>query len=188
MEAREPVSLNSTNAEGVGLQVRFSWRQDRYSHTISKLIAGRLIPVFESVEGSSTEVWPPSPPLQQLSVEELRPATQVALLVGMAGKSHWSISVEPVSTRAAFVFDVACKSRDTAAQLCSGYLQLADKVNTDGDHDATIAVEGRHLQIRCDRDGPAVATIQEGPLGPRIAPAAIGPTGTTRWRYTIELR
>ncbi|HUG66682.1 MAG TPA: hypothetical protein VMM76_02955 [Pirellulaceae bacterium] len=187
MEAREPISLNAMNADGVGLQVRFSWRQDRHCHTVSLLVENRPIPVFESVEGSSTDVWPPSPPLQQLSVEELRPKTQVALLVGMAGKSHWSMSVEPVSDRAAFVFDVACRADDSVEQLGSGYLLLADGFTTDGEHDAAIEVEGRSLQIRCDRAGRTATTVRDDPLGPRIEPASINPGGTTRWRYTIEL-
>lgn len=187
MEAREPISLNAKNADGVGLQVRFSWRQDRHCHTISLLVDDRPIPVFESVEGSSLDVWPPSPPLQQRSVEELRPATKVALLVGMAGKSHWSMSVEPANDRAGFVFDVACRSGETAGQLGSGYLLLADGLRTDGDHDATIDVAGRSLQIHCDRDGQTVAKVLDGPLGPRVEPMTINPGGTTRWRYRIEL-
>ncbi|MDA1053937.1 MAG: hypothetical protein O3C40_26095 [Planctomycetota bacterium] len=188
MEAREPVSLNAMNADGVGLQVQFIWRQDRHVHTISLMIDGRSVPVFESVEGSNVDVWPPSPPLQQLSVEELRPETQVALLVGMAGKSHWSMSVEPADDRAAFVFDVACRSRDAAEQLGSGYLLLADGRSTSGEHDATIDVAGRSTRIRCDRDGPTAATVKEGPRGLRIEPATVIAGETTRWRYAIEMK
>ena len=188
MEAREPISLIAMNPDGVGLQVRFSWRQDRHCHTVSLLAENRPIPVFESVEGSSTDVWPPSPPLQQLSVEELRPGIQVALLVGMAGKSHWSISVEPLSDRAAFVFDVACRAGEIVEQLGSGYLLLADGLTTDGERDAVLEVEGRSLQIRCDRTGQTATTVQDGPLGPRLEPASINPGGTTRWRYTVELK
>jgi len=188
MEARASVSLNAINAAGVGLQVRFAWRQDRHCHTVSLLVDDRPIPVFESLEGTNVDDWPPSPPLQQLSVEEVRPATQVALLVGMAGKSHWSISVEPAADRAAFVFDVACRSRDAVERLGSGYLLFADRLATSGDHDATINLEGRSIQLRCDRDGQTVATVREGPLGPRIEPATINPGGTTRWRYMIALK
>ena len=55
-------SLNAMNADGVGLQVQFVWRQDRNAHTISLLVNERSIPVFESVEGSNIDDWPPSPP------------------------------------------------------------------------------------------------------------------------------
>lgn len=187
MEAREPVSLIAMNAGGLGLQVHFAWRQDRHVHAIGLMIDGTSIPVFESVEGTSVDIWPPSPPLQQLSVEELRPAIQVALLVGMAGKSHWSMSVEPAADRAAFIFDVACRSRDAAEQLGSGYSLLANRLSMNGKHDATIDVEGRSLQIRCDREGPTAATVKESPQGLRIVPVAVIADGTTRWRYTIEL-
>jgi hypothetical protein len=186
MEAREPVSLNAIGAAEVGLQVRFVWHQDRHAHTISLVVDGRPVTVLESVEGSSVEDWPPSPPLQQLSVEELRPETQVALLVGMAGKSHWSMSVEPASDRVAFVFDVACRSRGGVEQIGSRYLLLADKLNSKGDHDATIGVEGRSIQLRCDRQGATAATVKDDPSGVRIEPTVINSDGTTRWRYTIE--
>ncbi len=143
MEAREPISLNAKNADGVGLQVRFSWRQDRHCHTISLLVDDRPIPYSNRSKVQVSTFGLPAHPLQQRSVEELRPATKVALLVGMAGKSHWSMSVEPANDRAGFVFDVACRSGETAGQLGSGYLLLADGLRTDGDHDATIDVAGR---------------------------------------------
>jgi len=187
MEAREPRSLDVLHADGTGLQVQFVWRQDRHAHTISLLVDGCSIPILESVEGSNVDDWPPSPPLQQLSVEEPRPEMQVALLVGMAGKSHWSMSVEPVSDRAALVFDVACRSPNAVKQLGSGYLLLADGFTTDGDHGAVIDIEGRSLQIRCDRDGPTAAMVMEGPHGLRIVPTAVILNGTTRWRYSLEL-
>ncbi|MBC8352738.1 MAG: hypothetical protein H8E66_12150 [Planctomycetes bacterium] len=187
MEAREPISLNAVNTDGLGLQVQFFWHQDRHCHTISLLVDDRRIPVFESVEGSNVEDWPPSPALQQLSVEELRPDTLVGLLVGMAGKSHYSISIEPTSGRAAFVFDVACRSSEPPEQLGSGYLLVAHGLTPDGDHDAIISVEGRTMVIRCDRDGETTAKIKDDQLGTRIEPAMINSGGTTRWRYTIEL-
>ena len=187
MPAREPVSLHASGAAGVGLQVRFDWREDRHVHTISLEVDDRLIPLLESVEGSSVDTWPPSPPLQQLSVEQLRPATQVALLVGMAGKSHWSMSVEPAGDRCAFVFDVACRSRGPVEWLGSAYLLLAEGLATHGEYDATIDAEGRSIRLRCDREGATAASVKDDPSGLRIEPAVINPGGTTRWRYAIQL-
>ena len=188
MEARDPVSLNAIGANGVGSQVRFTWHEDRHVHTISLIIDDRPIPVLESVEGTSVDEWPPSPPLQQLSVEELRPQTQVGLLVGMAGKSHWSMSVEPVGDRPAFVFDVACRSRGTVERLGSTYKRMADGLAAIGDHETTMEVAGRSIRIRSDREGATAANLKADPAGLRIEPTAINAGGTTRWRYTIELR
>ena len=188
MDDHRSAALNARNAEGIGLQVRFFWRGDRHGHTISVLAGDRATDVLESVEGTSADVWPPSPPLQQLSVEEIRPQTRVALLVGMAGKSHWSMSVEPAGDRTGFVFDVACRSRDPAGQLGSCYLLKADGRSTNGEHDATIEVEGRSIQLRCDHEGPAPACVKGDPSWLRIEPAVINSVGTTRWRCVIELQ
>ncbi|MFM7073965.1 MAG: hypothetical protein ACKO38_19435 [Planctomycetota bacterium] len=65
--------------------------------------------LLESCEGQSGDIWPASPPLQQLLVESRAEAGQVALLVGMAGRSHWSLSVEPLADRIGFRFDAACR-------------------------------------------------------------------------------
>ena len=188
MEAREPVSLTAISAAGIGLQVRFAWREDRHAHTISLVVDDRPIAVLESVEGSSVEDWPPSPPLQQLSVEQLRPETQVGLLVGMAGKSHWSMSVEPAGDLVAFIFDVACRSRGDVEQIGSRYLLHAGELIAQGDDDAKIDFDGRSIQLRCDRQGATAANVKNDPSGVRIEPTVINHGGTTRWRFTIEAR
>ncbi len=187
MDDREPVCLQSIGAKGIGLQVRFSWREDRHCHTISLLVGDREVPVFESIEGSSHDRWPPSPPLQQLSVEELRPKTNVALLVGMAGKSHWSISVEPASGRAAIAFDVACKSREEVEQLGTGYLVLPDGLSITGKHDASIEVEGQTLRLRGDSDVKTTAQLKQDSSGLRIEPTGQADRTSIRWRYVVEL-
>ena len=75
--------------------------------------------MLESVEGSASDDWPASPPLQNLSIEELAPGRRAALLVGMAGRSHWSASIEPVPGQAALLFDVACRTSDSDVSLGS---------------------------------------------------------------------
>lgn len=65
--------------------------------------------LLESLEGQSGDIWPGSPPLQQLLIESRAEAGHVALLVGMAGRSHWSLSVEPLADRIGFRFDAACR-------------------------------------------------------------------------------
>jgi hypothetical protein len=177
----------SLKTEDIGLQVAFSLHEDRQQHSISLLHGDRTIPIFESIEGASDERWPASPPLQQLSVEELRPGTEVALLVGMAGKSHWSISIEPVDDRIAFVFDVACRSREATEHLGSGYSLSESSLYIEDDHFATMSVAGQLLRLQCDRESATNAIIKKVATGIRIEPTSILPSGTTRWRYTLEL-
>ncbi|MBI3836572.1 MAG: hypothetical protein HY288_01385 [Planctomycetia bacterium] len=76
--------------EGGGLGVRFAFRDDRYAHEISLTDGSRWIPILMSVEGSPLDDWPASPPLQSLHLDSRPGNRQLALLVGMAGHSHWS--------------------------------------------------------------------------------------------------
>ena len=62
-----------------GLSIQFARAGDRHSHQI--LVAGQVLAA--SVEGGGEDDWPPSPPLQQLSIEDLGNGP-VGLLVGMA--------------------------------------------------------------------------------------------------------
>src|ERR1044072_2775417 len=67
------------------LSIEFLWLSDRFQQVISIVAAdGQRQQLLESIEGSSDDAWPPSPPLQSLTIED-RPASRVALLVGMAG-------------------------------------------------------------------------------------------------------
>jgi hypothetical protein len=91
------------------LRVRFTWRGDRYAHEICLLRGGAWECVLKSVEGTPDEAWPASPPFQSLHVAPRGEGRQVALLVGMAGKSHWSASVELDAAREQARFEVACR-------------------------------------------------------------------------------
>ncbi|MBL9123800.1 MAG: hypothetical protein JNG90_09220 [Planctomycetaceae bacterium] len=77
--------------------------------------------VFESIEGTPEEDWPPSPPLQELHLEARPDGKQLALLVGMAGTSHWSLSVEFDPAAGTAVFDVACRVKRAPGGLGSRY-------------------------------------------------------------------
>lgn len=127
-------SIQTAVINGLALRVRFDRQSDRYAHIIECLEGSACRTLFSSVEGSTTDRWPPSPVLQQLHIET-RPGLdreltenagtidrKVALLVGMAGRSHWSMSVEPDACEVALVFDVACRiSGDEASELGSHY-------------------------------------------------------------------
>ena len=112
---------------GFGLCVEFQHRGDRYAHVISLVdSSGDVSPLLESIEGSPTDDWPPSPPLQNLHLQELPDGRRVALLVGMAARSHWSASIETVPGQAALLFDLACRTSDPAAKLGNRYVRLTD--------------------------------------------------------------
>lgn len=79
--------------------------------------------LWESVEGDDRDPSPPSPPVQDLSVES-RPGGHVALGVGMAGQSLWSISVEAFADQGCLRFDIACNHRGRPTRPVSTYRLL----------------------------------------------------------------
>lgn len=161
------------------IRVRFRWSGDRFKHVIDA--GGRV--VAESVEGDSDSLWPPSPPIQQLSLETLdgRPTL---LGVGAAGRSHWSVSVQavPHDRAAVFEFDWACRFKSDPGVLGSEYRL----------HDSLRVTPLAESEIHADRQG-RTRIVPETPAAETSRPAAETPTrpaGTTptrRWRYRIEL-
>lgn len=156
------------------LRVEFFWQTDRYAH---RLVASDGATLLTSIEGTDEDIWPPSPPLQQLSVEELRPGTEVMLLVGMAGKSHWSVSIEPQADSAGFIFDVACRLREPARWVGSSY-RIANS--------AQPSLRLTSLPIN---DTPVSCHIAERRDEAIVTPAAGVPegSGTVRWKYLLTM-
>lgn len=118
--------LDSIGLNGDILRIEFVKQGDRYRHLLSMVDSGiEPHPLCESIEGTADDPWPPSPPLQSLRFETLSDSRQVALLLGMAGRGHWSASIEPVAGEAAFLFDVACRAEAFDGWLGSQYRALS---------------------------------------------------------------
>lgn len=91
------------------LRVEFFRSADRVAHRV--LFRG--VPIAESIEGTPDEDWPASPPFQEVHFERVQLKTRrepgdIGFLVGMAGRSHWSASVEPRGP-ASIAWEVACR-------------------------------------------------------------------------------
>jgi hypothetical protein len=104
------------------LRCTFQRSGDRFIHQIESLLDGEATLMFSSVEGEPNEPWPPGPPWQELHVHEQPDGSSALMLVGQAGKSHWSMSVTVDNDANAIVFDVACRVRETPAFLGCTYL------------------------------------------------------------------
>ncbi|WP_182870254.1 hypothetical protein [Stieleria mannarensis] len=154
----------STSASPLSLQhpdhlgrVHFEWTADRFQHAIefgAERIACRI--------GADGAAWPDSPPIQQLSIESIE-GREVALGVGCAGTSHWSLSVEP--TADGFRFDWACRVKETPQQLGTRY-DGAAAIEIVPDDQSTVVVDDGSKRIQ--------------PSGP------IASVGTFRWCYTVR--
>ena len=157
---------------GGQIRLRFERVNDRYRHSIELHRDNTFVPVWESCEGTAEELWPASPPLQELHFED-RGNVQVAMLVGRAGKSHWSLSVTLDPAADELLFDAACRSGEVPIWLGSTYRELSvpSPVRIE-----TVDVAGKvHLQQRSDALAIAAPLEQHG--GNR----------TVRWAYRVRL-
>ncbi len=162
--------IEAHGSEGTRLRLDFTWLGDRYGHCISRIDAsGAIQPLLESMEGSAPDDWPPSPPLQSLTIEPRSDGRHVALLLGMAGNAHWSASVEAAGEKASLTFDIACRHSANPGALGSRYRCLVDardqlRIQADLSH---VVQQQREIDIR-----------------PNEFPAS---SGTTRWRFEVSL-
>lgn len=176
---------------GCSLGLEFEWRGDRHAHRFVLVgQGGDRTPQFESVEGSDAGAWPPSPPLQSLNLHSLADGRQAALLVGMAGRSHWSASIEPLVGQAGFQFDIACRLGLPEADLGSRY-----RLTSGEGADLSIAADGSWAEARSGERSLIITPENREPHRSRlllddgclaIVPARREPP-TVRWLYRIEL-
>lgn len=149
-------------------RVEFFQVADRIAHRVLIECEGRSV-AWESIEGNDLQNWPPSPPYQEVSLERIGDQ-DVALLVGMAGKSHWSLSVDIDPIRASVRFDVACRIAVEPEFLGSKYRGSMDSVICDS---ATI--------IESSEDSSGQYSWSARPQ------TITEPRATIRWAYEFTL-
>ncbi len=167
-----------------------SWRVvvrrvgDRGQHTIYVRDGETFKPLLVSVEGTSEELWPASPPLQQWHIE-CRPQSQVLLGVGMAGHSHWSLSIEASAEHNELTFDVACRIRGQAGSLVSTYDMLSLQKHNGEMPDLVDRLGGEH-QFSAPF-APLVLERFGDQIRYRVDTTAHAGPGTIRWQYRFKL-
>jgi hypothetical protein len=191
------VFLESKSAGGTRLRITFVRRGDRYGHRLSAVLVGQaggesIVPLAESVEGTSDDPWPPSPPLQSVSIEKLPDGRTVALLVGMAGRSHWSASIEEVREQCGVQFDLACRCQ-APGTLGSQYAPLPGAiiaVAADGSACVWNPARDVAVTITAGNEVVSLAALARGEV-PHVCiiPSAMaGARGATiRWQYRAKL-
>jgi hypothetical protein len=167
---------------GERLQVRFAWRGDRWAHTIEARDNGRAIWRLESQQTGDDPNWPPSPALQSLQLTAVPGRGNVALLLGMAGSSHWSASVEADSVGEQITFDIACRISTKPANLGSNYsLQMLE----DG---KTARTDGPRIELITSPESDAAQlSVETGEqkIVVRVATEQLSTPQTVRWRYFV---
>lgn len=127
--------LDAIDADGRGVRLEFYRENDRYRHRLLFIDGDRVIEVARSVEGTDVVVWPKSPPLQQLSLENQQGSKEVALGVGMAGRSHWSLAVDAFTDPPSLRFEAACRFNERPELLGSTYELLGNEQQWSIAHD-----------------------------------------------------
>lgn len=175
--------------EGGGFKVSFRRLADRYAHRIEWALGDGGY-ALESQEGTADEDWPPSPPLQELHFERREPGIQLALLVGRAGGSHWSASIELDPAAAKLTFDVACRVRSAPERLGSSYRMRSAAIDASKASGGGIEMQGG-LQLLCGGgadEAECNIAIQGNAL--QIQATSLAPPWpkTSRWRYVLNFR
>jgi hypothetical protein len=183
------VILESRTNEGFVLRAVFVRRDSRWAHSLEAIHDGELQWALRSIEGNAEQAFPPSPPLQQLHRTELPDGRTALLLVGMAGRSHWSVSCEVEPGQARILFDVACRAVPASwATLGSAY-QFSTVVPTVGGSQLTWRQgEGHRATMRGLPSTPVASPcsfcIEDRCLTIRPAASEQIPI---RWRYELAL-
>jgi hypothetical protein len=176
--------------EGGGIAVRFAFHEDRYSHEILLADGSQWIPILKSVEGSPDDEWPASPPLQSLHLETRPGNRQLALLVGMAGHSHWSMSVELDSAAARVTFDVACRTRAGAVERLGSRYKALQPLAEHGRRRAIVvptALAPVRLAIEiCEPFGDARLETNADFINLIAVPTSSAQPQTVRWGYAVS--
>ncbi len=167
--------------EGGCWRVRFVRRGDRYAHVIEVRDGGGYAAILESVEGATDDAWPASPPLQDLHLEERGGAAQVALLVGRAARSHWSMSIEQKGD--ILVFDAACRVGEQPGWLGTSYRLLQSPP------DSSLANCGLGVALEA---GQGVCDVRLEQALSKIVLSVQAPANdcsqTVRWSYRLVQR
>jgi len=175
------------NSAAVRVGLSFHWRNDRYEHRLELIEGDRRSVLLASCEGADQEFWPPSPALQQLTFQQDGQGRPCVLLLGMAGKSHWSLSVE--QDEKALIFDAACRVQERPARLGSSYRGARPSRWCPAGR-LHVPVEQATLEIVVDSAPEGgVACREAGDGGLAITPLAEikDVPATIRWHYQMRL-
>jgi len=200
---RQEFVLNAQDWQGHHLMVRFDWCGDRYSHSVSAVRRDSRRLLLESLEGGADDIWPSSPPIQELSDCTIVSDTnrgQATLLVGAAGKSHWAMTLSlrdywigqgRRKFETDILFDVACRVAEAPEWLGSSYRVLCGQVAVSQQlGQALMPADSPECLITSDK-----ATVKlETSSGPYPIIRYDAPVtsieslpDTVRWRYAMRL-
>lgn len=184
---KKPLTLTSESVDGEHLEVVFVEQQGRFRHGVSWQGGGGRWELLTSREGPGEAMWPSSPPLQQVSPHRLADGRDALLAVGMAGSSHWSLSVAPgTGHRAELVFEAACRPTKRPEQLGSQYDIASAHILAWDERAAKFVAAKRQIQVAVE-PSDSVRIAGPEPLIILCDPPVTRLPETFCWTYRITL-
>ena len=164
---------------GTLLRVVFQFFDDRFHHSVGILTNGVFHTLLESLEGSANESWPSSPAFQEVSQQGT-----TALLVGMAGTSHFSASVEPRMD--SIRFDLACRLKEPPTVLGSTYRLLQPAApNSTSDNEDSSGQHSLNIPLQATHDSPSNSSHNVHIRPPHLSKEL---PQTARWSYEVRVK
>lgn len=191
---KERPAIELLTANGQGMYVACQWQLDRFTHEIGLITGARRIPVLLSCEGNSNDIWPSSPPLQQIHCQEVQQGP-VLFGVGMSGGSHFSTSMLLIRTEFSIELQVesACSNSSEGEvgkiQLGSRFQWLPEFQLVQDPGGWQIVHQNKRFPTMVIAPDPAGSQLQ--PLESdqlEIRPLKIRSSETTQWNYRIWLK
>ena len=162
---------------------------DRTGHCIWWLEDGKPYLILKSIEGTSDQAWPESSPFQQIVCENVGAGGKPVLLgVGMAGKAHWSATIEGDLMTEAIAMDIACRTAAVPERLGSAYWVPPAWSVTPKAENGWLLDHPDGIQIAIDSIGntPILFEHQKLTVHPIIEPTQHQRGQTYRWRYIVR--
>lgn len=179
------LQLQTSEVAGRALRLEFQRESDRYHSTLWLLAPGVTTPLLRSVEQGDDANWPPSPVIQEMLKHDGRDGPCLAGL-GMAGKSHWSVTV--IVAGDTLELDVACRVKVEPLFLGSTYAIQGATLATSQPWGCVIASD--RGDVACDLSdrggGQMKASSGEFAVMPDLLQADPCPR-TIRWQYRFSI-
>ena len=180
------------------VRMQFNRDGDRWAHQIYLSMGASEQPFMRSLEGTADQIWPPSPPLQDVGRHEL-PTGDAILCVGMAGSSHWSasFSVEAgvkAGENGLIKSDIACLTKKLTGDraLGSSYRLSSDvRPTLVSKIHAEFGIGSERIVVikAIDGDGfSTVLTIEDGVFCAAPEQIVDDAKVATRWGFEIGIR
>ncbi len=163
---------------------------DRTGHCVWWLENDKPCLIIKSLEGNPSQAWPESSPFQQIVCENVGAGGKAVLLgVGMAGKAHWSATIEGDSMTQAIAMDIACRTAAVPEHLGSAYWISAPWIATSISENSLSLVHPDGITLIVDSIGNTSITVENRKMlvRPSIDTAHHQRGQTYRWRYVLRL-